>query len=168
MALATPILRMEISSTLTGTGGLATASAVLHETYNFPWTTGTGANQADKQYSAERTLAASGTENIDLAGALTDAFGVALTFVKIKSVLVKADAANTNSVQFTRPASNGVPIFMAAGDGISLLPGAAIMWISPNATGVPVTAGTGDLLTFTNSAGGTGVTYRLTIIGTSA
>lgn len=168
MSLATPILRMEVSSTLTGTAGLATASVPLHETYNFPLTTGTGANQADKIYSAERTLAASATEDRDLAGSLTDALGATITFVRIKVVLVKADSANTNSVQVTRPAANGVPLFMAAGDGISLRPGAAFMWICPDATGVAVTAGTGDLLTFTNSAAGTGVTYRLTIIGASA
>lgn len=168
MSLSTPILRMLISSTLTGTAGLATASVPIVEQVDRPLTTGTGANQADKIYSVEATLAASATHDRDLAGSLTDALGAALTFVRIKVVYVKADSANTNSVQVTRPAANGVPLFMAAGDGIALRPGAAFMWMCADATGVAVTAGTGDLLTFTNSAAGTGVTYRLVIIGASA
>jgi len=35
-------------------------------------------------------------------------------------------------------------------------------------TGLTVTAGTADLITVTNSAGSTGVTYKVILIGTSA
>jgi hypothetical protein len=104
---------------------------------------------------------------LDLAGVLTDSFGQTLTFARIKYVVIFAVAANTNSVQITRPASNGAPLFMAAGDGISLAPGEVFVWVSPGATGKAVTAGTGDLITITNSAGSTSVTYEV-IIGGSA
>ena len=93
-----------------------------------------------------------------------------LTFARIKAIHISAAAGNTNNVQVTRPASNGVPWLMAAGDGIALRPGAAMTWSSgsADATGVAVTAGTGDLITITNSAGTTGVTYNVVIVGCSA
>lgn len=127
---------------------------------------GTGANQANQIWTDTRTLSASATEDLDLAGGLTDAFGATLTFTRVKAILVFAAAGNTNSVQVTRPASNGVPLFMAAGDGIALTPGASFAATFPDATGVAVTASTGDLLTLTNSAGSTSVTYTIVIIGT--
>jgi hypothetical protein len=133
------------------------------------FTAGTGAGAIDRVYADERTLAASGTEDIDLA-TYTDVFGAAVSMARIKAVYIKADAANTNNVQVTRPASNGIPWLMAAGDGIALRPGAWQMWGSgsADATGVVVTAATGDLITITNSAGTTGVTYKIVILGCSA
>lgn len=165
MSLDTSI-SFRIAATLTSALDLATLSVPLDKTYSDTLSDGTGANQATKIFHDTRTLAASGTETLDLAGSLTDATGQTLTFAKIKVVFFRAADGNTNSVQVTRPASNGVALFMAAGDGISLLPGGKFVWWSPNATGVTVTAGTGDLITVTNSAGSTGVTYDVIIIGT--
>jgi hypothetical protein len=129
---------------------------------------GIGANQADLLWHDQRTLAASGTEDLDLAGGLTDAFGTALTMVKVKELVVCAAAGNTNDVQVTRPAANGVPLFLAASDGIAVPPGGMIHLQAPGAAGVAVTAGTGDLITVTNGGAGTSVTYDVVIIGTSA
>ena len=133
-------------------------------------TSGTGAGQVDRVFTDTRTLAASATEDLDLAGSLTDAYGATITMARIKAIYVSAAAANTNNVQVTRSASNGVPWLLAAGDGIALRPGAYILWGSgvADATGVAVTAGTGDLITFTNSAGTTSVTYTVIILGCSA
>jgi len=144
--------------------GAATYPLNLNAQYNFA--DGTGANQANKVFTDTRTLSASAAESLDLAGGLVDAFGVTLTFTRIKAIIVTAAAGNTNSVQVTRPASNGAPLFMAASDGMALTPGAMLAAVFPDATGIAVTAGTGDLLTFTNSAGSTAVTYTVVIIGT--
>lgn len=133
---------------------------------NFSFTNGTGANQANEAFADTRTLAASATEDLDLAGGLTDSHGTTLTFTKIKAIIIKAAATNTNNVQVTRPASNGLVAFMAAGDGVALTPGSCFALIAPDANGIAVTAGTGDLLTITNSAGTTGVTYDIVIVGT--
>jgi hypothetical protein len=129
--------------------------------------TGTAAGQADRVFTDTRTLAASATEDLDLAGVLLDAFGQAITFATIKAILIKAAAGNTNNVNVTRPASNGVPLFLAAGDGIPIKPGYGFGWFGSGA-GVAVTPTTGDLLTITNSGAGTPVTYDIVIIGTSA
>jgi hypothetical protein len=47
-------------------------------------------------------------------------------------------------------------------------PDGKFVWVAPGATGIAVTAGTGDLITLTNSGGTTGVTYDVVIIGASA
>jgi hypothetical protein len=127
---------------------------------------GVGANQADKVFADTRTLALSATEDLDLAGVLLDGFGQAITFAKLKAVVIIAAAANTNDVQVTRPASNGVPLFLAAADGLLIKPGGAFVWVAPG-TGITVTPATGDLLTITNGGAGTPVTYDVILIGTS-
>jgi len=134
------------------------------------WTiaSGTGSGQADKVYSAQRTLAPSATEDLDLNAVLAGVFGDVLAMVKIKAVYVQAVPGNTNDVQVTRPAANGLALFMAAGDGIALGPGQTFLWVAPTGNGKAVAAGTGDLLTVTNSAAGTSVTYKIIVIGTSA
>jgi hypothetical protein len=100
---------------------------------------------------------------------LTDPFGVALTFVKLKAVLIKAALANTNNVNVSRPASNGVPWFLAAGDAFALGPGGIFLYVNPNAAAIAtVTAGTGDILRVDNSGAGTTVNFDIVLIGTSA
>lgn len=149
---------------------LGTAAFPFAATASTAFASGTGAGQVDRVFTDTRTLAASGNESLDLAGTLTDALGATITMARVKAIFVSAAAANTNDVQVTRPASNGVPFLMAAGDGIALRPGAFMIWGSgsADATGVAVTAGTGDLITFTNSAGTTSVTYTVVILGASA
>jgi len=127
---------------------------------------GTGLNQANQVFTDIRALSAGANENLDLAGGLFDVFGNAITFTKIKSILITAAAGNTNSVNVSRPATNGLPLFIAAGDGIALDPDAAFSAVFPSAAGIAVTAGSGDLLNIANSSGGTSVTYTVVIIGT--
>lgn len=59
---------------------------------------GTGADQADLLWADERTLAASASEDLDLAGVLADAFGATLGMAEVVMILVIAAAANTNNV----------------------------------------------------------------------
>ena len=147
---------------------LGTADFPVDVLANVALASGTGANQADVIFTDTRTLTASATENLDLAGTLTNAFGVTVTMARVKAILIKAAAANTNDVQVSRPAANGVPLFLAASDAIPVRPGGFLAWCAPDATAIVVTASTGDLLTITNSAGGTSVTYDVVIVGASA
>lgn len=129
---------------------------------------GTGAGQADMIWHAQRTITASGTEDLDLAGVLSGTLGGTLAFARIKGLLVKAAGANTNNVNVLRPAANGVPLFLAAGDGVPVQPGGTFYWVTPTAAGIGVTAGTADLITIANSGAGTPVTYDVVILGASA
>ena len=146
---------------------LGTASFPVDIQASVSLANGTGANQADLLWSDTRTVTASSTDSLDLAGSLTNAFGATVTFARIKAVMVKAASGNTNNVNVTRPASNGVPLFLAASDGIPVKPGGAFIWVAPDATGVAVTGGTGDLLDIVNSGAGTSVTYDIVIVGAS-
>lgn len=166
MALSATI-KAGISASHTNVLDLGTATFPLSVLQSLSLTDGTGANQADRIFSDTRTLAASGTEDLDLSGSLTNAYGT-VTFARIKAIIVIASSGNTNNVNVTRPASNGVPLFLAAGDGLPVRPNGIFLWACADATGVAVTAGTGDLITFTNSAGSTSVTYTVIIIGASA
>lgn len=166
MALITT-LKLSVSGHQTNPLDLGTADAPFALTVPHTLASGVAAGQADRVFSDTRTLAASETENLDLAAILVDAFGAVLTFATIKAVMIRAAVANTNEVQLTRPAANGVPVFLAAGDGLALKPGYAFAWFGAGA-GVAVTPATGDLLTITNGAGGTPVTYDVVIVGTSA
>ena len=167
MALTSEITA-KVASTLTSALDLVTVSVPLDTTARTRLASGTGADQADMQWSDTRTLGASATEDLDLAASLTGPLGTTLTFARVKAVLVTASSGNTNNVNVTRPASNGVPLFLAAGDGLAVRPGGTFLLVAPDATGYAVTADTGDLLTFTNSAGSTSVTYSVVIIGASA
>lgn len=166
MALTTE-LTLKLIATLTGTGDLATPAVPLELTERIRLATGTGASQADMLWSDRRTLAASATEDLDLAASLTGPLGGTLTFARVKALIVLASDGNTNDVQVTRP-SAGAPLFMADGDGVAVKPGGMLVIAAPGATGYPVTATTDDLITFTNSAGSTSVTYDVVIIGASA
>lgn len=170
MALDTPVLQLQLTSTLTGTAlAGATPSFPLNITWKAPLTTGTGANQADKLYTATITLGASAGQDIDLAGVLTDPFGAALTMVKLKAIAFRAATANTNNVNISRPASNGVPWFLAASDGFALGPGGIFCFVNPGAAGIAtVTPATGDIVRADNSGAGSSVTFDIIAIGTSA
>lgn len=155
---------LKIDSKLLSSLDLSTPDDALIYSILSTLANGTGANQASQQFSDTRTIAPSATDSLDLAGALVNAFGVTVTFTKIKLILVRAAAANVNNVQVTRPASNGLVWFLAASDGFILQPGAWMVFFDP--TGITVTTATGDLLAIINGGAGTSVTYDLIIVGT--
>lgn len=159
-------ISLKVISDLVNTLDLTSVRANLRKNFNITFKNGTGANQANALFHDTRTIAASGNEDLDLAGALSNAFGQTLTFTKVKAVIIRAHEGNTNNVQVTRPADTGCPIFMAAGDGIAIPPGGMFAFVVPTAGGVTVTASSGDIINVANSSSGTGVTYDVIILGT--
>lgn len=129
---------------------------------------GTGANQADIVYLDERTIAASSSEDLDLAGVLTDAFGAVITAAEVVAIIVVADAGNVNNVVIG-DATAPVPLFGGTNPTFAVKPGGFIAMAAPNAAGLAtVGAGSTDDLKVTNSGSGTGVTYKIAILGRSA
>ncbi|MGJ0508929.1 MAG: hypothetical protein ACR652_17735 [Methylocystis sp.] len=157
-------ITLDISAKQSGSGDLGTPQVLVDIAKSMEFSPGTAAvGQANVLFSDTRVLAASASENLDLAGALTDALGATIAAAEIVAVYVAAAAGNTNDVQVTRPAANGVPLFLAAGDGFALGPGDFTVRTYRN--GVAVTAATGDLITITNGGAGTSVTYDIVVIG---
>lgn len=158
----------ELDAEVTSPLDLTTPSNPLSLAKQMSLAQGSGAGQADMMWSDQRTITASSTDALDLAGSLSGPFGGTLTFARIKMIVVLAAAANINNVNVVMPASNGVPLFLAAADGIAVKPGGVFFWYDPSAAGVVVTAATGDLLNVVNSGAGTPVTYDIHIIGASS
>lgn len=166
MALNTKIVA-SIVAVLTGSGDHATPRAEPQFIESIELLTGTGASQADKVFSDQRTLTASATEDLDLAGVLTDLLGATITFAKIKAILIKASPANTNDVIVGGGTNGWFGCFSDLSDKIVIKPGGFFLWAAP-VSGVAVTAGTVDILKVANSAGSTSVVFDIIIIGTSA
>jgi hypothetical protein len=160
--------KVSFNFTQTKTGDGQAANNALTHALTLAFTDGVAAGSADRIWQDTRTLAASATEDLDFSGSLTDIYGDAVVFADIRAILVTAAAANTNNVNVQRASSNGLLLFLAASDGFAVRPGGAALWMCPDATGIAVAAGTADLLTITNSAGSTSVTYTITVVGASA
>lgn len=169
MAL-TSSMSMSAAATQSVAADLGSATRLANVRRAVALATGTGAGQADLAFSDRRTIAASGTENLDLAGTLVDSFGATITFVKVKGIYIAASAANTNSVVVGAAGSNPWVGLLNSTGTVTLRPGMGFMAIAgqADATGMGVVAATGDLLKVANSGGTTGVDYDVVIIGTSA
>lgn len=149
---------------------LGTATLPVNVRQAVSFLSGVGAGQADLVFSDRRVLAASGTENLDLAGTLLDAYGATLTYVKVKGLYIAASAQNTNSVVVGAAATNPFATLLNATGTITLRPGSFFIAAAGqlDAIGYGVTAATADLLKIANSGAGTGITYDVVVIGTSA
>lgn len=121
-------------------------------------------NKADILFADTRTIAASGNEDLDLAGVLTDAFGATVAAAEVVAIFIAAAAGNTNNVVVGPAAAAGfMGPFGAATDRIAIKPGEWQPFVSQS--GWPVTATSADKLNVANSGAGTGVDYDIVILG---
>lgn len=147
---------------------LSTLRNDLAQSHSKSWSFGTGNDQINALFADQRQLAASATEDLDLAGGtLTDAFGNPLTMTKVKAIYVRALDTNdaANAVRVARHATAGIPIFTAASDAVDLPPDGEFYRSAPKA-GITITPTTGDQITITNTAGTNPVDYHIIILGT--
>jgi len=166
----TGTIRDEIRLTNTGTSELGEITDSVLTSTNYPsWTVtdGTADNQANMVFRDQRTLSGSASENLDLAGGLTDSYGATMTFVDVKMIYVSAASANGGNIVVGGAASNAfLGPFDNATDKVNLPASAWLKWVNP-IDGYAVTAGTGDILKIENSDGSS-ATYDIVIVGTSA
>lgn len=128
------------------------------------------ANQADRLYINQTTLAAGATLNLDLAGSLIDVFGSTITFVKVKYFYFELTTDTTSSsVTLGGHATAAAPLWFAdVTDKVTVRNGGFLSIYAPDVTGYPVTATTGDILKIVNNDGSNVATYKIVIVGTSA
>ena len=171
MPLSGTMLAVSAFAELSAALDLGTGKAPQSLSRQMKLGSGTGAGNADRVWSDRRTLAASASEDLDLAGVLLDAFGAAITFARIKGLVIAAAAGNTNNVIVGGASSNGFISWVGgATHTVTVRPGGALalMTGAADATAYAVAAGTADLLHIANSSSGTSVTYDVHIIGCSA
>ena len=154
-------------SNVPGTPDLAVISAMafpLRFNRDVSLADGTGAGNADRLFSDRRST--SGNDDLDLAGVLTDAFGVTLTFARIKAIMIAADPANPGNITVGAGTNPLINILNAAGT-LTIPAGGFNLWsCGATALGATVTAGTGDILRVNGSGGS--CTYDIAIVGASA
>lgn len=176
MSLITKI-NVTLSAALVAPGDLADAAATVTKAYALALNSGFAAGQADRVLADTRTLTASSSEDLDLAGALLDQLGGPFVLARVKALFLRAAIGNVNNVVFGGVANAWATFLSPAATGlITLRPGAAMLLMaggvqsgeSQDATGYAVTAGTGDLLHVANGGAGTSVTYDIVAIGCSA
>jgi hypothetical protein len=145
------------------------ATAPLSYSANVGFSSGVGANQADKIFADTRTITASSNDDLDLAGVLVDAFGAVITMARIRGLFVKAYAANTNNLIIGGGASNPITTILGGTTPtLTIRPGGWLGLLAPDAIGYVVTAATADILRFSNGGAGSSVTYDVVILGASA
>jgi len=159
-------VKLALAGTFTGDNDLSTVAQAINYSKNYSFTNGTAADQANMIFMDQRTIAASGTDDLDLYGGLTNTYGTTINFTSIKGIIVYAAATNTNNVVIGGDASAAFINWVgAANDVINVKPGGMFALIDPNANGYAVTATTGDILQIANSSSGTSVTYDIILLG---
>jgi hypothetical protein len=165
MAGVSATIDFSLDASLTGTSDLGSPKQRITVAEALELLPGTDAvNKANILFADTRTLAASATENLDLAGVLTNAFGAVVAAAEIVAIYIKAASGNTNTVNFGPGSSNGFTgPFADATDRLKIAPGEYVALVSRAGWGV--TGATGDILTVLNGGAGTGVTYDIVILG---
>lgn len=168
-------IRAALSVSQTGTAAFGNSpswSAAIEEILSL--TNGTGANQADIAYVAERTVASATNDDIDLAGVLSDAMGATITAAELVALLIvnkqKDGTANTTDLTIGNGGVNSAVGFVgAAAHTIGpIKPGGIFLLAAGNAAGIgAVTASTGDILRIANSSGAQ-AKYQIAILARSA
>ncbi len=167
MVLGSTTITMQVAATPTKATTLLSSGlrAPLSQNGSVTLTDGITTGKADKIWFKQSTIALSSSETWDLSS-LTDVFGDAVAFVKVKLLYVKAAAGNTNNVIIGAAAGTQfVGPFGSTTHTVAVPPSGCQMFTNPT-TGWVVS--TGVSLKIANSGAGTGVTYDIIIAGTSA
>lgn len=158
--------KMSLAGTFTSDNDLSTVTQAFNYTKSQAFTNGTGADQANMVWSDQRTISASGTDDLDLSGSLTNAFGTTISFTSIKGIIVYAASGNTNDVLVGGDGSAPLAEWVSdTSDVLVVKPGGMFALMNPAANGYAVTNSTADVLQIANSSSGTSVTYDIILIG---
>lgn len=183
MATDFTALTTSLGITLSGTAqkstDLSTTTDPLTITESLALTFGTGAGKADQRWHDRRLLAASASENLDLAGSLINAFGGTVTFANVKIIFVR----NVSDETTTSPAHTATDAAIAVGaaasnvfqgpfqdttDAVNIAAGGVFLVGRADTSGWTVTASSGDMLKVANLDGADEAMYDIVIIGESA
>ena len=147
-------------------GGDVFNSKMEHDAH---YTDGTTAGKADILFADTRTITSGGTDDLDLAGSLSNAFGATITAAEVVAIFIKSAAANTTNLTVgvgTNPLSGWLGGTTPTVGPIR--PGGVLLRAETDAAGLcAVTAGTGDILRIAN-ASGAAATYQIAILARTA
>ena len=132
------------------------------------FTDGTVQDKADRIWIDEARVLNATTENIDLAGVLTDVFGDAVVFVKVNGIYIhNKQTAAGETLKVGGAADNAFMLFDNQTDIYTIGPDGVLFISEPSLAGKAVTAGTGDLIKL-DSGATANLTFDIVIWGRSA
>lgn len=146
----TMVSTIDLNATYLNPLDLATVSAPTRVAKSYSWTNGTGASQANRIWTDTQSIAVA--TDIDLQGALVDAFGQTFLPTKLRLLYVHAAAANTSTIVLGGDA-NSVPFLDTAATTVTLQPDGVYLQVNPSTAGITVTAATGDIVQLAPGAG---------------
>jgi hypothetical protein len=161
MALRQARFKLHVLSQLAPAGdhsGGAIGETTIDESYG----SGTGDRQADAELYDVRSLAASGSETLNLQTIL-DANGVALGAAEVVDFVITADPANGDTLTIEPSAAEPWNDLLGAAGEHALKPGASLVLHSTQDGDYPITAGNRQI-DVTNDDGAAGASYTLHVI----
>lgn len=164
-------INLQLKVNETATTDLAIARWDFASNVSRMFANGSSTNQANKVFHDTATLAGSGATSYDLDGTLTGALGT-VTFSRIYAIVVWRETAYAASTQDENLTIGG-DFYLSkiltgwVDDAVvdKVTPNGMWMRIAPDATGIAVTATTGDVLTITNASSADSVTYNVLVVG---
>ena len=167
----TGLIRVESSITKTKAGTISTVTETLVNSYKWGGTgalgTGTTAAAMSVLYVASGSLAAGGTNTLDLYGSVQDNFGATVNLTRVKWLqLSPSNSMTTAQSVLMRPApANGFATWMTGtNDALRVFAGGTVAIMAPATNAYAVTESTGDLLDIVNESTNT-TTYTLIVGG---
>lgn len=136
--------------------------------YSAGFAQGTGANNANKFYADEITVAGGASVDLDLAGVLVDVFSTATTFTKIRLIyieVVNSDASTGEAITIGGSTSAFSSFLGDVTDKIKIRNGGCFQLSCSDATAYAVTASTGDILKIINLDSTLPVVIRVGLVG---
>lgn len=149
------------------TAGVGSVSSTVGYAKSISLINGIAAGMANKSFNDQRNLAASASDDLDLAGDLVDAFGNTITFASIKTMVFVASETNQGNLQIGA-GSNAFATFFADTTDALILPPGGMFAITAPADGFAVTADTADVLTVENLDSVNAADYDVILIGLTA
>ncbi|MBI5724600.1 MAG: hypothetical protein HZA50_11615 [Planctomycetes bacterium] len=161
-----------ITQTNVSDANLQSASDSIRQSTSLSFTSGTGANQADRAYTNEFTLASGSTTVLDLTSTsvFTDNFNSSAVMARVKEITITNPTAtygsNTGTLEVGSGATNPWLGFLKDGtDKVTVRPGGQISFHAPDATAMAVSTASCNLQF---EASGGNVSPQVVILGASA
>ena len=161
------VARLKLKQTKTTAG---TTASVIHDfDLGDSLADGTIVDKCDLLYGAKGvSLAGSATDNLDVAGSLSDFYGTTITAVKLKFFYFKnLNTTVGNTILLGNHATNALLLWGSAAHTKQVGPNGFVLHWEPSLAGITVTAGTGDVLKILNETANA-VTYDIAFGGTSS
>lgn len=127
------------------------------------FTNGNGSSQGNRCFMASYTLAASGTQTLNLTTGLLDAFGNTFAITKLRALLIE-HLTTTTSTHITIGGGTN-PLFGTKIASLELYNGDHLFL--PYKAGYTVSSGSADRILLTNADATNQATVRVTILGSA-